>query len=306
VSRVTDSQYLQRDEKLPGLVKMAGRLARSPRLIPFALRHRRSDDIMQRWEELQVQRPEWARLRATVVGKSEKEFRFNGRQYPYFYHDRSTAWFSERTVEIPIAHQFLMDHGSIRRGLEVGNVLGNYLPPSPNMTIVDRYEKHPGVLNVDIEQFAPEAPFDLIVSVSTIEHVGWDELPRDPHKSPRVLRKLASLLTPGGEMLVTHPLGYHPELDQVRPDELGVPLQRYFLQRVSTDNRWVQRESLDPATVPYQPWKRYTALPRMPPFPYANGICVWMTPASDHRSTRSSSTLPWRESPANPPIVAPG
>ena len=41
-------------------------------------------------------------------------------------------------------------------------------------------------------------PFDLIVAISTLEHVGWDESPRDPAKAPRAVEVLRSL--PGFEI----------------------------------------------------------------------------------------------------------
>jgi SAM-dependent methyltransferase len=55
--------------------------------------------------------------------------------------------------------------------------------------------------------------FDWIVCCSTIEHVGWDEEPRDPEKALRALRHLRGLLAADGRMLVTVPLGYNPHMD---------------------------------------------------------------------------------------------
>jgi SAM-dependent methyltransferase len=129
------------------------------------------------------------------------------------------AWLTERAVEVPVARAHLAD----RRGdrvLEVGNVLGHYGPVAH--TVVDRHERAPGVINADVLAFDPAGEYDLIISVSTIEHVGWDEAPRDPTAAARALRHLEGLLAPGGELLVTVPVGYHPAFERfVRSDAAG-------------------------------------------------------------------------------------
>src|SRR2546430_9278756 len=56
-------------------------------------------------------------------------------------------------------------------------------------------------------------PYDLIVSVSTLEHVGYDEDPREPDKAARAVRNLLGLLAPGGTMLATIPIGHNRDLD---------------------------------------------------------------------------------------------
>jgi hypothetical protein len=60
-----------------------------------------------------------------------------------------------------------------RNILEIGNVLSHYFPV--NHDIVDKYEKADGVINQDVVHFYSPKKYDLIVSVSTLEHVGWDE-----------------------------------------------------------------------------------------------------------------------------------
>jgi len=40
--------------------------------------------------------------------------------------------------------------------------------------IVDKYEIAPSVVNEDLVNFKPGKKYDLIVSISTLEHVGWD------------------------------------------------------------------------------------------------------------------------------------
>ncbi|MEH3053293.1 MAG: hypothetical protein PGN13_04685, partial [Patulibacter minatonensis] len=46
-----------------------------------------------------------------------------------------------------------------------------------------------------------------------LEHVGFDEDDQDPEKTLRLVQHLATLLAPGGELLLTFPLGYNRHLD---------------------------------------------------------------------------------------------
>ena len=48
------------------------------------------------------------------------------------------------------------------------------------------------MLNLDVLDLDDLGPFDLIVAVSTLEHVGRDESPRDPRRRPARWRPCAS------------------------------------------------------------------------------------------------------------------
>jgi SAM-dependent methyltransferase len=137
-------------------------------------------------------------------------FTFEGAEYPYLYRRHKFTWLTERAVEVPIA-QARVDAMNGARILEVGNVLSHYRPQ--NHQIVDKYEQMPGVLNRDVLDLADLGLFDLIVAVSTLEHVGRDEEPRDPDKAIDAVRRLRFSLTPGGRLLLTVPVGYHTGLD---------------------------------------------------------------------------------------------
>ena len=113
--------------------------------------------------------------------------------------------------QLPVV-QAIVDRHAGKRILEIGNVLSHYRPQ--RHVIVDKYEHAPGVLNRDVLDLDDLGRFDLIVAVSTIEHVGWDEEPREPGKAVEALCRLQALLSPGGELVVTVPIGYHPPLDE--------------------------------------------------------------------------------------------
>jgi len=146
----------------------------------------------------------------TLAG-SRGQFEFQGQPYPYLFHRYKRTWLTERAVEVPIV-QALVDRYGGQRVLEVGNVLAHYR--AQQHLVVDKYERAPGVLNRDALELGDMGPFDLVVAISTIEHIGRDEEPRDPGLALQALRGLEALLAPGGRLVVTVPVGYHSELDR--------------------------------------------------------------------------------------------
>jgi hypothetical protein len=171
-----------------------------------------------------------------------REFSFMGTRHAYVIHPFILD--NERAVEVALAREFLSDRkGTI---LEVGNVLANFM--SLPHDVVDKYEKAPGVINEDIIAYAPGKKYDVIVTVSTLEHVGWDETPRTPEKILQAIAHLKSLLADGGELLATMPIDYNSYLDKViRENQTGFTRVN-FLIRISSDNRW-REASFDEAII---------------------------------------------------------
>jgi len=193
-----------------------------------------------------------------VFGK--KTFSIGGRTCRYEVHPFILN--NERAVEIGIARQFLAGRkGNI---LEVGNVLSAYM--TFHHDVVDKYERAPGVINEDIVTYRPAKRYDAIVSLSTLEHVGWDEHPKEPAKIERAIENLRSLLAPGGELLVTMPLGYNLHLDDlVRNQRTGLSEVR-FMKRFSKNNTWREAQYSEVAGAVYGH-----------PFPCGNAIVVgWL------------------------------
>jgi hypothetical protein len=179
----------------------------------------------------------WAK---SFRARSFPAFSFRGRTYPYFYTARNFAWMSERTIEVPIVAPYLEQaYLENKRILEVGDVMRHYSRFKTH-DIVDKYDYRQELINVDIEDFRPQQPYDLIVSISTLEHVGWDAPEvRDPAKILRTLRVITDLLlAPGGIAVITMPVGWNSDLDnQLRCNEIPFS-ERYFLKRVSKGNQW--------------------------------------------------------------------
>jgi SAM-dependent methyltransferase len=120
----------------------------------------------------------------------------------------------------------------------VGNVLSHYVPVSH--PVIDKYEQAEGVRNVDVVDLDLSGPFDLILAVSTLEHVGLDEDVHDPGKPARAIATLASVLAPGGRLWCTFPVGYNDALDaQLRSGTLGFT-RLTALRRTGRANRWEQ------------------------------------------------------------------
>jgi hypothetical protein len=162
-----------------------------------------------------------------------------GRRIPLHYEFRRWAWRSERCVELALGMRALRAHDS-RDVLEVGNVMP--LTGIGGHTVVDKYEKGPDVLNVDIVDYAPERRFGLVLSLSTLEHVGWDELPRDPGKAALALARLKDLSEPGGAMLVTIPVGTHRRLERAFTAPQSPFDAIALFVKTSRRARWTRRE----------------------------------------------------------------
>src|SRR5690349_21550974 len=178
-----------------------------------------------------------------------KSFRFDGREYEYLYHPYNRTWKNERGVEIPIFREVLLRHQG-KRILEVGNVLSHYFPIQHD--VVDKYEVSPGVINKDIVEFVPQQKYHLIVSISTLEHVGWDEQPQEPAKLLQAIEHLRSTcLAPGGSLIASLPVGYNRYFDDLLNNGKSPFTTQHFLKRISKRNYWVESDWEQCRNVPY-------------------------------------------------------
>lgn len=154
-----------------------------------------------------------------------------GRRYNYFYHPYGSTWKNERAVEIPIVWDIVKTFiEKNKKILEVGNVLSyRFKVKSENYDILDKYEIKNSVIKEDIVDFKSQYKFDLIVCISTLEHIGWDEDFKDTTKVLRAVDNMRSMVAPGGKMIVTIPLGYNPELDaSLRTKKIQFKAQFYM------------------------------------------------------------------------------
>jgi hypothetical protein len=175
-------------------------------------------------------------------------FRLFGTEYPIFAGWYNKTWRNERQVELPPTVELLRKFDP-KETLELGNVLSNY--ESVNHVVVDKYENQPWTVREDIVEYRPGRTFRLIISISTLEHVGWDEEERDSTKFARSLHHLVELLAPGGRLWATVPLGYSPFADAfLASPENGFDV--HFMTRGSgRPGDWREAASASPEAFPY-------------------------------------------------------
>ncbi len=190
-----------------------------------------------------------------------ESFTWRGKQFSCFYHRYNMTWCGERMIEVPIGES-LVTGASGGRVLEVGNVLSHYFPS--RHTIIDKYEISPGVINTDIIEYNPAERFDLILSISTFEHIGFDDdAPGSSgEKILACVRHCQSLLTDKGRLFLTFPTGYNPDLDRLLADGSLSPVSLDCFWRQGP-RKWVSCDLAEAAKHPYR--SRY---------PYANGLIL--------------------------------
>ena len=164
-------------------------------------------------------------------------FSFVGKKYSYFAHSYNRATENMRTIEIPIIKEIL------RLGplhvLEIGNVLSHY--GLIRWPVLDKYERGTMVINEDLKTYETRMPFDLIVSISTIEHIGFGKYTHTTLPKPSmtdIFLKIKSLLTPAGTAYITVPVGFNPNLDRYlvsNPSEIQIV---GCMRRINNINDW--------------------------------------------------------------------
>jgi hypothetical protein len=202
----------------------------------------------------------WALSTSPVrrIRERRATFQFQGRPIRYLPHTFAT----ERRAEIPLGLDFLGSLGPGVRILEVGNVLAPF--GAPERTVVDLYERAPNVINEDIVAFSRGLRYDRILSISTLEHVGFDEPEPRPGKFQAALdHLLTELLDPAGAFLATVPLGYNPEVDRFVRNTSNHSVRVACLRRTSAFNEWVE-----------VPIDEITAADVDRPFPGASAIAI--------------------------------
>lgn len=205
-------------------------------------------------------------------------FVFQGIKLPYLGHAYNNADANERAVEIPIIRGIV---GKYRpeEVLEIGNVFSHYY--AAPWDIVDKFEKGVNVINEDIVSFKPLKKYRLVISISTFEHIGYDEsvfrdlseghslgkIPEDGGKTAEAINSvIGNCLSSDGLFVITVPLGHNALLDEMILSGNIAFGNIYFLKRISSDNKWEQCGREDVIGVKYGR-----------PFRFANAIAVCAT-----------------------------
>jgi hypothetical protein len=191
----------------------------------------------------------------------EKTFTFQGKSLPYLYHRYNMTWASERCIEVPIARSFFAQENP-ETTLEVGNVLAHYGPIKHD--VLDKFERGERVINEDILDFKASKPYQLVLSISTFEHIGYDDEAEGSSagKIVQAVKTCQALLRNDGRLVITAPIGYNPELDQLLRENVLKPEQETFLKKYGRLD-WQECSKTEALQCKYKT-----------PFPYANAIVV--------------------------------
>ncbi|MEM0465197.1 MAG: hypothetical protein QXW97_00675 [Candidatus Pacearchaeota archaeon] len=177
------------------------------------------------------------RITKKLLKKQKEYFIFNNKKIPYLINAYNLSWMNERTIEIPIILE-LIKKVKAKRILEVGAVLQHYI--EINWDVVDKFEKgDKRVLNLDIVDFKPKKKYDLILSISTLEHIGFDD-ENNPEKIISAIKNIKQILKKNGIFVATMPLGYNKYMDKLIFNKKIDFDEIYFMKRISRKNKWKQ------------------------------------------------------------------
>jgi glycosyltransferase involved in cell wall biosynthesis/SAM-dependent methyltransferase len=226
-------------------------------------------------------------------------FQFKGKDTYYNLLPANNNPQTERSVEVPIAIEFLKQQPSFGHLLEIGNVLSYYqdlLPPGfgiENRTIVDKFETKEGVKNIDLMELDPNEKYSTIVCLSTVEHVGQSVDPKNDYgeklegKSDidaplKAIAKIFSLLEEGGKAFVTAPYGrfidggWYIQFDW---EYLNKLYETYEIPRVCVKSYCLKISNSSPRTSSRRVWHEVSPSEDIDvmygnPFPCANAVIV--------------------------------
>ncbi len=200
----------------------------------------------------------------------KKTFLYNGKNIKYIYHPYNASYNNERKVEIALAKRFLEEEccnlSNKNSLLEVWNVLSHYI--SVKHLVIDKYEKdwYMYLINKDILEYSSYVAFDRVISISTIEHIWFDEWEQNWKKSIKAIKYiLDKLLVSWWKAFFTFPWWYNPELDRllVKIDnhEKNIVNDICIIDSLSyiyRKDKWEWEQVFDTKDIiSYTYWKRY-------------------------------------------------
>ena len=185
----------------------------------------------------------------------KKLFLFNDKLYNYYFAAYNNTILNEREIEIPIIADYLSKNPA-ENILEIGNVLSHYFA-NVQHDVLDRDEKGDNVINKDIVTYTSKKKYNLIVSISTMEHVGMEgdgvyKLIRG--EVEKGFNSVQNLLARKGKFIFTVPLYFNPEMDELIRSGLLSFDETYCMERSMTDHTWTQ---VDFSEVKKLPWNNF-------------------------------------------------
>ena len=146
---------------------------------------------------------------------------------------------TERTIEMPLIWDEVIKY-SPSEVLEIGNVLGQHIKRSHD--VIDLQEQGTGIITGDIRTYQSEKKYKLIVSITTLEHVGDG---RDGHDVDELgiinaINNMLGLLTDSGRIIFTVPVGQNPYMDNLFKEQKIVCDSIYAYKRIDALNNWLR------------------------------------------------------------------
>tara|TARA_B100000683_G_scaffold275786_2_gene327665 strand:- start:1316 stop:2512 length:1197 start_codon:yes stop_codon:yes gene_type:complete len=123
----------------------------------------------------------------------------------YFNHPYNTTMMNERTVEIPLALDFIADHPDY---VEVGAVMPYYGHKAD--TVIDPFDPEA----TDSRRLAEcDLTGKNVLCISTLEHIGLDEYGNENLNTHESYEGFYQIITQAENYLITVPIGYNQDLD---------------------------------------------------------------------------------------------
>jgi hypothetical protein len=161
------------------------------------------------------------------------------------YNDYNISFMNERTIEIPFVLHLLKKYIKLFSNLnilEIGNTLIHYENKNNiiKRKILDKYEVYPNVINLDLEDYKSTKKFNIIFSISTLEHIGSDYGEnRNDSKFKKSISKCIELLDQDGFLIITLPIYYRNVVDDFI-FENNMFLEKHFFLRKNIQNDWMK------------------------------------------------------------------
>lgn len=165
--------------------------------------------------------------------------------------DKSVSKTIERSIEIPLALDFINYAIPGEPFVELGCVLPYYIFTEPNHKVYDLMDPHPDNEKKDIRFLSDDELSTNILSISTVEHISQSEygIPENSTSGLDVVKKIISCAQ---KFFVTFPLGHNSMLDKYVLEE-NVPFSTFITRRHDNQMDWriVERSELTSEMVAY-------------------------------------------------------
>ena len=137
---------------------------------------------------------------------------------------------SERAIEIPLAIDFLSHYALEGSITELGCVLPYYILKRASHAVYDLTDDHPQCIKRDIRTLGDDELKGVIVSISTLEHLGLPEYGIEEGHADEGVSLLKQVIANAHKYFITVPIGYNKVLDDFILSNSG--LGEYYITRI--------------------------------------------------------------------------